>query len=152
MKLKFIMRAQNIVQTNGQIVSLYPLKEPVSPGVGTSFSGSYATSPNSIITAHDSFSQTNVGFGEVDGVYGILALGQLSLHAETPKGDKIVLFFSYEFITVKPSPDPIFGPLRGQVTSARFNGRPAKASMRVKFTQGIIESEVTIWIDCDCCT
>ena len=54
------------------------------------------------------------------------------LHTSVPRGDfvdTIVLYYSYEFLTIDPSIPFTTGPLKDQVTSARLNGKPAKVSI-----------------------
>ena len=134
--MKFVLEAQSIIKNNGIPVSFYPPGAPVPPGVGSSFTGKYVTPPGSPISADFTYARTNTGLGELEGVEGVLGLGQLCLHITTAEGDKIVIFFSYENVSTDPSVTFSVQKVKGQTTSARLNGKPVNASVRMTTSDG----------------
>lgn len=157
MKYEFILTPEIITQINGPVVSIYPPSEPVlsganssfagkypvPSGVGASFTGKYITPPGSPILAHFTYTRTNTSLGELLGSSGVLGLGQMSLHAQTDCG-KVVLFFSYEIITSGSGFTAT--KLKGQVTSARLNGKPIDASLHLVTDDGGQSYTTTLYL------
>lgn len=135
MKYEFILTPEIITQNNGPVFPVYPPDEPIPEGVGSSFTGKYITPPGSLISAHFTYTRTNTSLGELLGVSGVLGLGQLCLHAHTNCGEAVV-FFSYEIVTLDPNVPFTTAKLKGQVTSARLNGKPIDASLHLVTDDG----------------
>jgi len=149
MKLEFTLVAERITRLEGDLVSVYPPAAEVPLGVGRKFAGKFVTLPGSDIQAYQEYTQTATAPGSVEGQSGILSLGQSCLHV-TVGCDTMVIYYSFELITLDPSIPLTTGPVKGQVVSARLNGRPAKASVRFVTPDGGRSGNVTLKINYLC--
>src|SRR4029079_17121144 len=130
MKLKFVLVAERITRLDGQHVAIFPPGSSVPLGVGRTFAGKFVTPLGSPITAHQEYTQLATAPGTLEGKEGVISVGESCVHISTECGDKIVLFYSFELLTLDPSIPLTAGPVKGQVLSARLNGNPARASVK----------------------
>lgn len=145
MKLKFTLVAERIVKNNAVPVSIFPPNTETPLGVGRSFGGKFVTPPGSLITAYQEYTQTATGIDQINGAPATVSLGESVLHVST-ECDTIVLYFSFELVTLNPAIPFTVGPVTGQVLSARLNGKPVDASVRFRTPDGGLTGVVTVCI------
>lgn len=104
------------------------------------FAGRYNTPSECPIKAHYIFSRTNAGPGMLCGTKGIISIGQLILHAVVQHGicpvQKYVIVYDYELLTLDPTTPFTAAYLKGQVVSARLNGKVVDVNLDIILGDG----------------
>jgi len=150
MKLRFRLNVDFITKSSNPPQILYPPGAPVPIGVGVAYAGKYVTAPGSKITADVEYTQKTTSLGELNGIPGVIGLGQLCLRATTSRKQQLVMFFSFETLITNPTVPFTVGAFDGQVSSAELDGIPVHVIPSFTIIDGSRSFDVVLTIRCGC--